>query len=83
MDKQQLRQHIRTLLCKMTDQQRSESSQKACKALIDTPEFQNANTVMAFLSMPHEIDTTPFILYAWQHSKTIAVPKISSTPSRR
>jgi 5-formyltetrahydrofolate cyclo-ligase len=77
MDKQQLRQQIRTLLCKMTDQQRSESSQKACKALIDTPEFQNANTVMAFLSMPHEIDTTPFILYAWQHSKIIVVPKIS------
>jgi 5-formyltetrahydrofolate cyclo-ligase len=77
MDKQQLRRQIRTLLCKMTDQQRSELSQKACKVLIDTPEFQNANTIMAFLSMPHEIDTAPLILYAWQRSKTVAVPKIS------
>ena len=77
MDKQQLRQQMRTLLCKMTDQQRSDLSQKACKALVDTPEFQNANTIMAFLSMPYEIDTAPLILYAWQHSKTIAVPKIS------
>jgi 5-formyltetrahydrofolate cyclo-ligase len=77
MDKQQLRQQIRTQLCKMTDKQRSELSQKACKNLIDTPEFQSANTIMAFLSLPHEIDTSPFILYAWQHSKAIAVPKIS------
>ncbi|MFA6185639.1 MAG: 5-formyltetrahydrofolate cyclo-ligase [Phycisphaerae bacterium] len=77
MDKQQLRQQIRTMMCKMTDQQRSEASQKACNALINTPEFQNASTVMAFLSMPHEIDTTSLILYAWRHSKTIVVPKIS------
>ena len=27
--------------------------------------------------MPHETDTAPLILYAWQHSKTVAVPKIS------
>lgn len=77
MNKQQLRQQIRTQLGKMTDQQRSEASQKACKTLIDMPEFQNANTIMAFLSLPHEIDTAPFILYAWQHSKMVAVPKIS------
>jgi 5-formyltetrahydrofolate cyclo-ligase len=77
MDKQQLRQHIRTQLSRMTGQQRVDKSQKACKDLIDTPEFRNANIIMAYLSLSHEADTAPFILYAWQHSKTIAVPKIS------
>ncbi len=77
MDKQQLRQQIRTQLCIMTSQQRIDKSQKACKNLVDTPEFRNANTIMAYLSMPHEADTASFILYAWQHSKTIAVPKVS------
>ncbi len=77
MDKQRLRQQIRTQLKAITPQQRIDMSHKACKNLVDTPEFRNANTIMAFLSMPHEIETAPFILYAWQHNKTIAVPKIS------
>ena len=77
MDKQQLRQQMRAQLCRYSAQQRTDMSQNACKNLVETPEFQNANTIMAFLSMPHEADTAPFILYAWQHAKTIAVPKIS------
>lgn len=77
MDKQQLRQQIRTQLSAMTPQQRIDMSHKACKNLVDTPEFRDAHTIMAFLSMPHEIETAPFILYAWQHNKTIAVPRIS------
>ena len=77
MDKQQLRQQIRTQLTAMTAQQRLDKSQKACKNLVDTPEFRNANTIMAYLSLQHETDTAFFILYAWQHNKTIAVPKIS------
>lgn len=77
MDKPQLRQQIRTLLTAMTAQQRIDKSQMACKNLVDTPEFRSASTIMAFLSLQHETDTAPFILYAWQHNKTIAVPKIS------
>jgi 5-formyltetrahydrofolate cyclo-ligase len=76
-DKQQLRQQMRTQLSRMTDQQRVDKSQKACKNLIDTPQFRSANTIMTFLSLPHEVDTSPFILCAWQHNKTIAVPRIS------
>lgn len=77
MDKQQLRKQFKTQLCKMSAQQRSELSQIACKKLVETEEFRSADTIMAFLSLPHEIDTAPFILCAWQRSKTIAVPKIS------
>jgi 5-formyltetrahydrofolate cyclo-ligase len=76
-DKQQLRQQIRTQLGRMTEEQRIDKSQKACKLLIETPQFHSANTIMTFLSLPHEVDTANFILFSWQHSKTIAVPKIS------
>jgi len=77
MDKRQLRQQIRTMLTGISEQRRIDMSHKACKNLVDTPEFRAGNTIMAFLSMPHEIETAPFILYAWQHNKTICVPKIS------
>lgn len=77
MDKQQLRYQMRIKLCRYSPQQRSDMSQNACRNLVETPEFKNANTIMAFLSLPHEVDTASFILYAWQHAKTIAVPKIS------
>jgi 5-formyltetrahydrofolate cyclo-ligase len=77
MDKQQLRQQMRTQLWSYSVEQLVRMSQSACKNLTETPEFQNASTIMAFLSMPHEIDTTPFIVYAWQHTKAVAVPKIS------
>ncbi|MBN1787817.1 MAG: 5-formyltetrahydrofolate cyclo-ligase [Sedimentisphaerales bacterium] len=77
MDKKQLRQQMRTQLCSYSSEQLAGKSQIACKNLADTPEFQKATTIMAFLSMPHEIDTAAFIMYAWQHTKTIAVPKIS------
>jgi 5-formyltetrahydrofolate cyclo-ligase len=32
---------------------------------------------MLYLSLPHEVNTSEAILYAWQHSKTVVVPKVS------
>lgn len=77
MDKVQLRQQLRSRLVEMTDAQISDQSKKACQNLIDTEQFQRAGVIMAFLSLPHEVDTTAIILHAWQQEKTIAVPKIS------
>ena len=77
MDKQQLRQKLQKTLLEMTDKQRVEKSKKACKNLISTPEFQNADTVMMYLSLPHEVDTSEAILSAWQLGKIVVVPKIS------
>jgi len=35
-----------------------------------------ARTLMAFLSLPMEIDTWPFIRWAWSEGKRVAVPRI-------
>jgi 5-formyltetrahydrofolate cyclo-ligase len=77
MDKAQLRSHLRNRLLAMSPEQRKEKSRKACRNLTATEQFQNASIIMIYLSLPHEVDTSDAILYAWQLGKTIAVPKIS------
>jgi 5-formyltetrahydrofolate cyclo-ligase len=77
MDKVQLRQELQKSLISMSVEQRKEKSRKACRKLIETPEFQNASAIMMYLSLPHELDTSDAILCAWQLGKTVVVPKVS------
>lgn len=72
-----MRRELQNRLLSITSQQRSEKSRKACRNLISIPQFQNASTVMMFLSLPHEVDTSESILHAWQLGKTVTVPKVS------
>ena len=77
MDKAQLRLELQKSLAGISAEQRKEKSRRACRKLIATPEFQNASTVMMYLSLPHELDTSEAILSAWQMGKTVVVPKVS------
>ncbi|NIP27649.1 MAG: 5-formyltetrahydrofolate cyclo-ligase [Phycisphaerae bacterium] len=77
MDKERLRVKLQKCLLEMGEKERSEKSQKACRNLVSTPQFQSASTVMMYLSLPHEVDTSEVVLYAWQLGKTVVVPKIS------
>jgi 5-formyltetrahydrofolate cyclo-ligase len=77
MDKAELRRKLLNCLLAIAPEQRSERSRKACRNLVSTEQFQGASTVMMFLSLPHEVDTSEAILHAWQLGKAIAVPKIS------
>ncbi len=52
-------------------------SQKACTQLVALEEFQRAQAVMMFLTIPGEVDTTDAILAAWQQDKTVLVPRVS------
>ena len=75
--KKHLRRTINKQLLAIESHSRQEKSKKACANLIETDVFQNAATVMMFLSLPHEIDTSEAILKAWQQDKVVVVPKIS------
>ena len=77
MDKERLRVKLQKCLLEMSEEERSEKSQKACQNLVSTSQFQRASTVMIYLSLPHEVDTSEVFLYAWQLGKTVVVPKIS------
>lgn len=77
MNKAELRRELLNCLLAIPSEQRSERSRKACQNLISTEQFQRASTIMMFLSLPHEVDTSEAILHAWQLGKAVAVPKIS------
>jgi 5-formyltetrahydrofolate cyclo-ligase len=77
MDKEQLRSKLQKCLLAIPSEQRSEKSHRACQNLISTPQFQSASSIMMYLSLPHEVDTSEAILHAWQLGKAVAVPKIS------
>jgi len=77
MDKAELRRELLNRLHSISAEQRSEKSRKACRNLISSEQFQNASTVMMFVSLPHEVDTSEAILHAWQLGKAVAVPKVS------
>jgi 5-formyltetrahydrofolate cyclo-ligase len=77
MDKAQLRRTLLNCLHAMPLEQRNEKSRKACRNLVSIEPFQRASTVMMFVSLPHEVDTSEAILHAWQLGKVVAVPKIS------
>jgi len=77
MDKAQLRRILLNSLLAIPKEQRDERSRKACRNLVSTKPFQEASTIMMFLSLPHEVDTSEAILHAWQLGKVVAVPKVS------
>jgi 5-formyltetrahydrofolate cyclo-ligase len=77
MDKAQLRLELKKNLLNIDEKQRIEKSRQACQNLTDMTQFQDAETVMMYLSLPYEIDTSEAILHCWQSGKTVAVPKIS------
>jgi 5-formyltetrahydrofolate cyclo-ligase len=77
MEKEQLRNKLQKGLLEMSAEQRSEKSRRACRNLVSTPQFKNASGVMLYLSLPHEVDTSEAILYAWQLGKIVSVPKVS------
>ncbi len=77
MDKAQLRRKLQNCLLAIPSEQRSVKSRKACRNLLSISQFQSASTIMMYLSLPHEADTSEAILHAWQLGKVVAVPKIS------
>ena len=77
MDKAGFRRELMDCLLAISAEQRSEKSRKACKTLVSMEQVQVASTVMMFVSLPHEVDTSEAILHAWQLRKVVAVPRIS------
>jgi 5-formyltetrahydrofolate cyclo-ligase len=77
MEKARLRRQLQDRLLAMLPEQRTQKSRQVCLNLISMQWFKNASTIMMYLSLPHEADTSEAILYAWQMGKTVAVPRVS------
>src|SRR4051812_807634 len=76
-NKNTLRRQLRDLLARMSDVERHAKSLAACALITSSAEFDAARVVMLYLSGPHEVDTAPLALRAWQAGKTVVVPKVS------
>jgi 5-formyltetrahydrofolate cyclo-ligase len=76
-NKAAIRKHLREVLAAMSIEERHERSLAACALLTSAPEFAAARTIMLYLAMPSETDTSAIALRAWQEGKTVAVPKVS------
>ncbi len=77
MDKAQLRRDLRNGLLDMSSETRRHKSLRACLNLVSSDPFQDASTVMMYLSLPYEVDTSEAIEQAWSLGKTVVVPRIS------
>ncbi len=73
-----LRTTAKALLAAMQPEARAKASARAASAARATPGWPAAELVLAFLSMPTEIDTGPVIEAALAEGKRVAVPRIES-----
>ena len=74
--KPRLRIKIKEALAAMPDELAARKSRLACQRLVALPEFGKARSVMIFLHMAHEPDTTEIAKAAWELQKAVLVPKV-------
>ena len=75
--KKEMRTRFRSLLTALSPGEIEAKSMAVARHLYETKAYRQAQTIMVFLSLPGEINTTPIILRAWQGHKRILAPKIS------
>lgn len=75
--KKSLRAELRQRLTQVDEAELKRRSAVACERLAGEVEFDQAEVVMLFLPLRHELDATPIALRAWQQGKIVTVPLVS------
>jgi len=81
--KSQVRRMVARVLVQMPPGRVGAASVAVGQRLAQIPSVRAARTLMAFLSLPTEIDTWPIIRWAWHAGKRVAVPRIEPGPAGR
>lgn len=76
MVKKKLRQQIRQVIEALPPSVRGDKSLLAQRAMTALPEFAAAQTVMIYLSMIEEVDTSHIALQAWAAGKRVLAPRV-------
>ena len=74
------RRLVSAALVRLTPGGRRAAGVAVAQRLQQVPAIRDARTLMAFLSLPTEIETWPIIRWAWEEGKRVAVPRIESLP---
>ena len=82
MTKEELRQQLRQCLTGMSPAELQERSAAVCRLLRKQKEYRRADVIMIFLTMAHEVDTTPIALAAWHDAKRVLAPLIPRDQQR-
>ena len=77
MEKAMMRQRLRGELSELAKPELLARSAAACERLCALEEFDRAQVVMMFLSLPYEVETTSAVSQALASGKTVAVPKVN------
>ncbi len=77
MNKAELRKAMTAYLRGLSGSEIARASRRIAEAMARTEAWQATDTVLCFLSMPHEVDTAPMIAAARAAGKTVAVPRIA------
>jgi len=75
--KRELRRHVAVLIAGVTPEERAARSALICKNLLALPEWQQAQRVMLFVSLPDEVDTLPIVRAALATNKEVYLPKVT------
>jgi 5-formyltetrahydrofolate cyclo-ligase len=75
--KRELRKKLRQILDNLNSEELHDRSFQACHNLIETREYQHSETLMVFMSLPREVNTSSLVHQAWRDRKRILVPKVS------
>lgn len=76
MNKQELRQSIRTQKRAMTMDEINERSAKLLELFVSTEAYQNAKTLYGYMPYNQEVRTVPILERAMADGKRVAVPKV-------
>ena len=82
MDKRELRAVMTALIKGVEPDDLRQRSQRIASRLAETEAWKGADTVLAFLSMPHELETAGLIAAARAEGKRVAVPLIEGEEIR-
>ena len=78
--KVEVRRQVSHVLAGLPLGRRRDTGIAIARRLATLPPVLRARTIMAFLSLPTEVDTWPTIQWAWREGKRIVVPRIEAGP---
>ncbi|HUU32395.1 MAG TPA: 5-formyltetrahydrofolate cyclo-ligase [Phycisphaerae bacterium] len=78
--KAEVRRQVSHVLAGLPLGRRRDTGIAVARRLATLPPVLRARTIMAFLSLPTEVDTWPAIQWAWREGKRIVIPRIEAGP---
>jgi 5-formyltetrahydrofolate cyclo-ligase len=79
--KAEVRRQVSHVLAGLPPVRRRDTGIAVARRLATLPPVLRARTIMAFLSLPMEVDTWPTIQWAWREGKRIVIPRIEAGPA--